>query len=94
MQELTVSLNLPRDLLGVLDVAETSLENRLREIIALELFREGLISSGKGGELLGKTKWDFIQLLARHNIPYFNETPEELVTEVANLEQLLGEKKK
>ncbi len=94
MQELTVSLNLPRDLLGVLDVAETSLENRLREIIALELFREGLISSGKGGELLGKTKWDFIQLLARHNIPYFNETPEELVAEVANLEQLLGEKKK
>ncbi len=94
MQELTVSLNLPRDLLGVLDVAETSLENRLREIIALELFREGLISSGKGGELLGKTKWDFIQLLARHNIPYFNETPEELVAEVANLEQLLGEQKK
>ncbi len=94
MQELTVSLNLPRDLLGVLDVAETSQENRLREIIALELFREGLISSGKGGELLGKTKWDFIQLLARHNIPYFNETPEELVAEVANLEQLLGEKKK
>lgn len=94
MKDLTVSLNLPRDLLGVLNVAETSVENRIRELIALELFREGLISSGKGGELVGKTKWDFIQLLAKHNIPYFNETPEELVAEVANLDKLLGDKKK
>ena len=94
MKELTVSLNLPRDLLGVLDVPEPNLENRLRELIAIELFREGLISSGKGGELVGISKWDFIQLLAKHNIPYFNETPEELVAEVANLEKLLGEKKK
>lgn len=94
MKDLTVSLNLPRDLLGVLDVAETSVENRIRELIALELFREGLISSGKGGELVGKTKWDFIQLLAKHNIPYFNETPEELMAEVANLDKLLGDKKK
>ena len=94
MQELTVSLNLPRDLLGVLNVPETSLSNRLRELIALELFREGLISSGKGGELVGISKWDFIQLLARHNIPYFNQTPEELMAEVANLDKLLGDNKK
>ena len=59
-----------------------------------DLFREGLISSGKGWELVGKTKWYFIQFLARHNIPYFNETPEELVAKVANLEKLLGDKKK
>jgi len=52
MDELTVRLNLPRDLLGVLDVSETGLENRLRELIAIELFREGMISSGKGGELV------------------------------------------
>lgn len=32
MKDLTVSLNLPRDLLGVLDVPETNLENRLREL--------------------------------------------------------------
>ena len=94
MQQLTVSLNLPRDLLGVLDVPETNLSNRLRELIALELFREGLISSGKGGELVGKTKWDFIQLLAKHNIPYFNETPEELMAGVASLEKLVGDNQK
>lgn len=89
MEELTVRLNLPRDLLGVLDVSETGLENRLRELIAIELFREGRISSGKGGELVGISKWDFIQLLTRYNVPYFNQTPEDLVGEVQLIETLL-----
>ena len=64
---------------------------RLRELIALELFREGRISSGKGAELLGVPKLVFIQLLARHGIPYFTESPGELVAEVAMLDQLLAD---
>ncbi len=90
MDELTVCLSLPRDLLGVLDVSETGLEKRIRELIALELFREGRFSSGKGGELLGVSKWDFIQLLSRYKVPYFNQTPEDLVAEVNLLETLLN----
>ncbi|MEQ9552815.1 MAG: UPF0175 family protein [Coleofasciculus sp. G3-WIS-01] len=89
MEELTVRLNLPRNLLGVIDVSETGLENRIRELIAIELFREGRISSGKGGELVGISKWDFIQLLTRYNVPYFNQTPEDLVAEVQLIETLL-----
>ena len=50
MSTLTVALNLPRDLLGALDIPQVQLETRLRELIALELFREGRISSGKGAE--------------------------------------------
>jgi predicted HTH domain antitoxin len=90
MDELTVRLNLPRDLLRVLDVSETGLEKRIRELIALELFREGRISSGKGGELVEISKWDFIQLLSRYNVPYFNQSPEDLVAEVHLLETLLN----
>jgi len=56
MSTLTVALDLPRDLLGVLDVPHAQLETRLRELIALELFREGRISSGKGAELLVASK--------------------------------------
>lgn len=52
MHTMTVSLDLPRDLLGALDVPLTDVEVRLRELIALGLFREGRISSGKGAELL------------------------------------------
>ena len=34
-------MDLPRDLLGALDVPGAQMEARLRELIALELFREG-----------------------------------------------------
>jgi len=78
-------------LLGALDVPEAQLEPRVRELIALELFREGRISSGKGAELLGISKREFIQLLAQHQIPYFTESPEELTAEVETVEQLLNE---
>lgn len=91
MSTLTVSLEMPRDLLGALEVPRDQLEARLQELIALELFREGRISSGKGAELLGLSKLGFIQLLAQHGISYFTESPEELVAEVKMLEQLLDE---
>ena len=91
MNTLTVRLDLPRDLLGALDVPEARLETRLRELIAVELFREGRISSGKGAELLGISKGEFIHLLARHGVHYFTESPEELVAEVATAEQRLDE---
>jgi len=91
MDTLTVSLQLPRDLLGALEVPQGELEARLRELIALQLFREGRISSGKGAELLGVSKLAFIKRLAQHGLPYFTESPEELVAEVKMLERLQRE---
>jgi len=91
MSTVTVSLEFPRDLLGALEVPQEQLEARLRELIALQLFREGRISSGKGAELLGLSKLEFIELLARHGLSYFTESPQELAAEVKMLEQLLGE---
>ena len=85
-----VNIEFPRDLLGVLDIPEPRLVDRLRELIALELFREGSISSGKGAELLGMSKTQFIHLLAQHGINYFTELPEELEADVAAVEQLLS----
>ncbi len=91
MSTMTVSLDLPRDLVGALDVPEIGVGSRLKELIAVELFREGVISSGKGAELTGTSKGEFIDLLGRQGILYFTQSPEELTGEVATLERLLGE---
>ena len=40
METLRVELDLPRDLLGALNVSEKELEPQLKELIALELFRQ------------------------------------------------------
>lgn len=86
MSRLTVSLELPRDFLGALDIPESQLASRLLELVSLELFRQGRISAGKGAEMLGISKWQFVQLLARYEIPYFVESEDELRAEVAMAE--------
>ena len=48
MSTLTVQLNLPQDLLEVLNVPETQLETQILKLVALELFRQERISTGKG----------------------------------------------
>jgi predicted HTH domain antitoxin len=60
MSTLTVSLDLPWDLLRAFDVSEVQLETRLRELTAVELFWERRISCGKGAKLLGISKGEFI----------------------------------
>ena len=64
----TVELELPRNLLGALRSSEHELEPELQRLIALGLFREECISSGKAAELLGISKARFIDLLDQHGI--------------------------
>lgn len=90
MNALTVEVDLPGDVLGALDVPKGRAQERVKELIALELFREGRISSGKGAELLGIAKTEFVQLLARHGVSYFTESAAELADEVAAAERVLA----
>jgi predicted HTH domain antitoxin len=89
MDTFKVELDLPRNLLGALDVSSVEVASRLRELIALELFREGRISAGKGAELVGMSKLAFVHLLAQHDIAYFTQSPSELASEVDTVEKLL-----
>jgi predicted HTH domain antitoxin len=59
MERITVELDLPRDLLGVLRVTEDELGPELKLLIALELFQEEKISS-KAAEVVGLSKSAFI----------------------------------
>lgn len=89
MSTFTVQLQMPLSMLGTLDVARPEVEEHLQQLIVLELFRENRISVGKGAELLGISQISFVQLLARHKIEYFRQSPEELAEEVAAIEHLL-----
>ena len=89
MSSLIVELNLPKGFVEVLDVPESQLESKIKELTVLELFGQERISSGKGAELLGISKWDFIELLGRNNIAYFTESPVELTEQVAAAQSLV-----
>ena len=85
-----VTLSVPRDLLSALDIPQSDLEPFLQETVAVELFRQGRISSGKAAEMLGLSKLEFMRLLARQSIPFFTESPGELASEIAATEATLG----
>jgi hypothetical protein len=90
MDTIQVSISVPRDLAGALDIPANSLAPYLQEVVALELFRQGRISSGKAAELIGISKLDFMHILSKHDIAYFTETPAELDAEVAALSRLIN----
>lgn len=84
-----VELDLPRDVLDALDVAEHEAPVQLKRLIVLELFREERISSGKAAELLGLSKEAFVHLLGQYGIPYFTEHPDELAEQLEDVRRKL-----
>src|SRR5450432_4120939 len=58
-------------------------EQAARELIVLELYRRGVISSGKAAALLGVARLSFIQRASELGTPYFRFTDEEWREEVA-----------
>jgi len=45
------------------------LEERLRVELALRLYEKGIASLGQARRIVGLSKWDFLELLAREGIP-------------------------
>ncbi len=58
------------------------------ELIVLELYRRGHLSSGKAAELLGMERIGFIRYASRLGLPYFDMTESEWEAEVKGLSDL------
>ena len=65
-----VNVSLAPDLVRILQSSDKPLDESVRELIVLELCRQGRISSGMAGELLGLTRMAFVQfrLIPRHPV--------------------------
>ena len=83
-----VQIDLDSDLVAVLEEVGRPAKESVRELIVLELFREGLISSGKAAELMGVPRLDFIRCAGRQGIPYFQMSHEELREEIEHAKSL------
>ena len=53
----------------------------------LKRFRQGTVSSGKGARLLGLSRRDFLELLAREGVPLYDPTDQELQDECKAVER-------
>ncbi len=83
-----VSLTLESDLVALLQGVNLSTQKAVRELVTLELYRRGSISSGKAAELLQMSRWEFVRYASRLGISFFDMTEDEWEAELQQSEQL------
>ncbi|MBC8876427.1 MAG: UPF0175 family protein [Planctomycetes bacterium] len=84
----TINIPLESDLVSLLQSLNQPILDSARELMVLELYRRGTISSGKAAELLGISRWGFISHASRLGIPFFEMTEDEFHVEATQSSQL------
>jgi predicted HTH domain antitoxin len=84
----TLSVELDPELVTLLEGLDRPIQESARELIVLELYRRGAISSGKAAQLLGVPRHSFLDLASRLGVPYFGLTGAELEQERRDSESL------
>ena len=70
---------------------QTDLVEAIRREAALRLFAGGKISSGYGAQMIGISRWEFIDLLRDRRIPLFSYGEGELDGELGALDGLASD---
>jgi predicted HTH domain antitoxin len=73
----TVQVELGQELLELIRSLGGPVQQSARELIILELYRQGRIAAGKAAELLGMGRSDFLQVASQAGVPYFAMTTQE-----------------
>jgi predicted HTH domain antitoxin len=87
METMVLEVTMPKDLFAMLGFSKSKVEEAVREFSVLGLYLEQRISAGKAAELLGIRKREFIRLITRRGIPYFDYTDEELDEEFQSVDE-------
>jgi predicted HTH domain antitoxin len=83
-----IQVDLEEEIIVLLQGLHQPVDQAARELIVLELYRRGSISSGKAAQLLEMPRFEFIRYASRLGIPYFDMTDEEWAAEQARAEAL------
>jgi predicted HTH domain antitoxin len=81
-------IEIDRDLVDLLEELHRPAKQAARELIVLELYRQGEVSSGRAAQLLGKEREEFIKYASAKGIPYFQLDSGELQRELDTLKNL------
>lgn len=75
------AVKLPKEVVDKFRKGRGSPVEEIDKVLILELYKKQDISSGKAAEYLGVSRRDFLDLLYREGIPYFDESVEDLKEE-------------
>jgi len=83
-----VPVQLDQDLIELLEELQRPAKQAARELIVLELYRQGEVSSGRAAQLLGKEREEFIRYASVQGIPHFQLDRDELQRELDTFKKL------
>lgn len=69
MQLIKPTVPLPREIVTICKVSEEEVVPLIRKMVAIEMFREGMVSIGKAAEIAGVSRHKIMDLLAERKIP-------------------------
>jgi len=83
-----IEVEFPEDLLMLLRKSKVEMAEQVRKIVALQLFKDHMLSSGKAAEVARMSISDFMDLTRVHRIPWAEYTQEELGKEIKETREL------
>src|SRR5947209_447017 len=87
MSTFTLEMQLPGALRD-LGFGDDEIRREVPVLLVLKRFREGAISSGKAARILGISRRELLDRLAREGIPVYNPTDKELTQELETVQSL------
>jgi len=87
METVVLEIAIPKELFSMLGFSKPMAAEAITEFSVLGLYLERRISAGKAAELLGIRNREFVRLLARRGIPYFDYTDEEMEEEFRTVDE-------
>jgi len=84
----TSTIDLGPELTTLLSQSQQPLEDVVREMVVLELYRRAEISSGRAAELLGMDRTCFMYYFSRLGIPFFRMSDDQWEREARYIESL------
>lgn len=88
MKNITIPIEIPSDLLIVLNESEQEIKSHFQATIALTLFKDGKLTIGKATQLSGLTRFEFEKLLAKNKIPVSGTTIKQIFNDAEKLQNL------
>ena len=87
MSTITVEVQIPEGL-RQLGLSDEDIRRQVPLLLVLNRLRQGLVSSGKAAELLGLSRRDFLDLLAKEGLPLYDPNDQELANEFKTIKRL------
>jgi len=88
MKNITIPIEIPSDLLIVLNESEQEIKSHFQATIAMILFKDGKLTIGKATQLSGLSRFEFEKLLTKNNIPLSETTLKQIFDDAEKLQKL------